>query len=145
MILEVVERAPDKSVLDQTERPTDRGPHEVRDAAFDQIESVVSPASQEDKISSSLPREDADFREIIDEFLVQLKIWVTEMRQAFERHDVDALRRLAHTLKGSAGMAGFHGFTGPAARLGELIREEKWKEADEILEAIEQKASRAAR
>jgi CheY-like chemotaxis protein/HPt (histidine-containing phosphotransfer) domain-containing protein len=81
--------------------------------------SGVSNGSQEstDAIQSSLPLDDQDYREIVNEFIEQLEDRAGQMRAAANRGDLAELARLAHWLKGTGGSAGYEQFTIPAARL----------------------------
>ena len=84
-------------------------------------------------VFSTLPTEDPDFREIVEEFIVRLQTQLATMQQALESNDLSELARLAHWLKGAAGTAGFPGFTKPAKDLETLIQEEQ---CDQIEAAV---------
>jgi CheY-like chemotaxis protein/nitrogen-specific signal transduction histidine kinase len=75
------------------------------------------------QIVSSLPTEDADFREIVEEFVARLEEKLAAMEQALSVSDYDELAQLAHWLKGSGGTVGFDAFTLPARELETLANQ----------------------
>jgi HPt (histidine-containing phosphotransfer) domain-containing protein len=84
-------------------------------------------------LQSTLPIEDPDFLEIVQEFSDRLQHQIGEMQKAWEHRELSELASLAHWLKGSGGTAGFHAFTSPAAKLEKLAKE---KRLDEICAAL---------
>ncbi|HEX4053146.1 MAG TPA: ATP-binding protein [Tepidisphaeraceae bacterium] len=84
-------------------------------------------------LESTLPIEDPEFLEIVQEFADRLHEQIGEMQKAWERKELSQLASLAHWLKGSGGTAGFNAFTNPAAKLEQLARE---KRLDEIAAAL---------
>jgi PAS domain S-box-containing protein len=84
-------------------------------------------------LESTLPIEDPEFLEIVQEFSDRLHEQLGEMQKAWERQELGELASLAHWLKGSGGTAGFNTFTSPAARLEKLAKE---KRLDEIAAAL---------
>ncbi len=76
-----------------------------------------------DPLVSSLPTEDPDFREIVEEFIEKLHKQLDAMEQACESDCMEELAFLAHWLKGSGGTAGFKAFTEPAKRLEYFAKE----------------------
>jgi CheY-like chemotaxis protein len=68
-------------------------------------------------IKSSLPTEDPEFAEIVDEFVDRLHQQVGAIHQAWDRQALDELARVAHWVKGSGGTAGFDALTAPAKAL----------------------------
>ena len=74
-------------------------------------------------LESTLPIEDPEFLEIVQEFADRLHEQIGEMQKAWERKELSQLASLAHWLKGSGGTAGFNAFTNPAAKLEQLARE----------------------
>jgi signal transduction histidine kinase/DNA-binding response OmpR family regulator len=93
----------------------------------------LKAAGKERILVSSLPTEDLDFREIVEEFVELLNEKLEAMTQACAAQDVNELAQLAHWLKGAGGTAGFSAFTEPAEELGELAED---GQIDEIQEAI---------
>jgi len=84
-------------------------------------------------LESTLPIEDPEFLEIVQEFADRLHEQIGEMQKAWEQQELSQLASLAHWLKGSGGTAGFHAFTNPAAKLERLVKE---KRLDEISAAL---------
>jgi len=82
---------------------------------------------------STLPTEDPDFREIVEEFIKRLQVQLAAMQRASEAQDLQELANLAHWLKGSGGTAGFSAFTQPAKHLESLIQDQQ---CDEIEAAV---------
>jgi len=89
-----------------------------------------------ESIRSMLPTDDAEIREIVEEFLDSLEARLAEMEQAWGQGDMDQLARLAHWLKGAAGTVGFGCFTAPAANLEQFASEASPSQAAEPLQAI---------
>ena len=85
---------------------------------------------------SSLPIEEPEFCEIVREFVVFLNELLAEMRQALKEEDVERLAELSHTLKGSAGTAGFAVFTEPARQLEKLARQGRLGDAPPAFETL---------
>ena len=71
----------------------------------------------EDLIRSCYPSDDEDYREIISDFMDQMKTKSKRMRSLVATGQYEDLRFEAHWLKGTAGTAGFDQFTVPAIRL----------------------------
>jgi signal transduction histidine kinase/CheY-like chemotaxis protein len=82
---------------------------------------------------STLPSDDAEFCEIILEFIDRLQQQLQAMQQAWDTGNFDELSRLAHWLKGSGGTAGFPAFTQPAKRLETMVKEHRDEEIVAIL------------
>ncbi|MFI5456028.1 MAG: PAS domain S-box protein [Isosphaerales bacterium] len=97
--------------------------------------SVASRRASE--LTSALPTDDPEFREIVEEFLVTLDARLRAMRAAWEREDRDELARLAHWLKGAGGTAGFDAFTEPARRLEEHAKHGPRDDAGHALHEVE--------
>ena len=82
---------------------------------------------------STLPTENPEVREIIEEFIQRLQFQFVAMQRALESRDFPELARLAHWLKGAGGMAGFPAFTQPAKHLESLVHDQR---CDEIETAV---------
>jgi two-component system, sensor histidine kinase len=93
-------------------------------------------------ILSTLPLDDPDFREIAEEFIVLLREQLQNARQAFASNDISELARLGHTLKGTAGGAGFDVLGTPAAQLEQLAKGNRVEEISSCLEVLEELAGR---
>jgi CheY-like chemotaxis protein len=87
-------------------------------------------------LTSTLPMDDADFREIVGGFVLRLAEQIEAMQAAYQSQDLGQLAALAHWLKGAAGTMGFHAFTEPAMRLEHLARQGALPEAGEALQVI---------
>jgi len=105
--------------------------------------SVPDPMLQQ-KILSTLPLDDADFREIVADFIQRLGEQLLDMRAARAANDLTELIRLAHWLKGTAGTVGFADFTVPAGRLERAGKEGRANEIDTAFEELERLAARVA-
>ena len=77
----------------------------------------AAPSFKAEPVYSALSYEDSDYREIIEDFRVELALKLAEMNACCDRNDFARLSQLAHWLKGTAGTAGFDHFTIPAIRL----------------------------
>jgi signal transduction histidine kinase/DNA-binding NarL/FixJ family response regulator len=66
---------------------------------------------------STLPLEDAEFRDIVDEFVARFQVRLASMRAALAAGDMIELKSLAHWLKGAGGTAGFQPLTEMAFEL----------------------------
>jgi HPt (histidine-containing phosphotransfer) domain-containing protein len=93
-------------------------------------------------LRSSLPTEDADFREIAEEFVVRLGEKLPQMQQACTARDYDQLAALAHWLKGCGGSAGFDAFTKPARALEQLAKQANSELAPLVIQDLYRLAQR---
>jgi signal transduction histidine kinase/CheY-like chemotaxis protein/HPt (histidine-containing phosphotransfer) domain-containing protein len=85
---------------------------------------------------SSLPTEEPVFHEIAHEFVEYLDQLLAEMRQAAAKKDVTRLAEMAHSLKGSAGTAGFGAFTEPARQLETLAKRRRLDAIDPAIDEL---------
>ncbi len=113
-------------------------------AIFNGEDSASVGSSTRQKLYSTLPVDDPDFREIVEEFVEFLKEYVSEMRKAYDGGDYQALAVLAHTLKGTAGTAGYRAFNEPTKRLEMAAKSEDENRTGIELEAVERLASAVA-
>lgn len=74
------------------------------------------------EISSTLPMDDPDFREIVLEFTRRLSDHLVDIETAWEERNLDALSKLVHWVKGSGGTAGFEILTQQARTIEESLR-----------------------
>ena len=107
-----------------------------------QAPRVPEGSAEEGPLVSSLPTDDPEFREIVAEFGDFLHEQLQILRQAMETADFATIARTAHTLKGTAAMAGFDAFT-PLARSLEQVAKQDRK--DDLWEAIHAIANMAVR
>ncbi len=75
------------------------------------------PDAPRDPIPSELAQEDESFADLVQEFVDGLDQRLKELSQAVTEQDFNALRTLAHQLKGSAGGYGYPILTEKAAEL----------------------------
>ena len=98
---------------------------------------AVSPAKKANSaIYSTLPLDDWEFREIVEEFIQRLREKLVAMQVALEQGRGEELRSLAHWLKGAGGSAGFPMFTEPAKNLEQVARQNHLEEAGPWLDQI---------
>jgi CheY-like chemotaxis protein/HPt (histidine-containing phosphotransfer) domain-containing protein len=73
-------------------------------------------------LRSTLPTDDPDIREIVQEFVDSVPERIEAMSAALATNQYEELARLAHSLKGCGGTAGFHCFTQPAGEIEQLAK-----------------------
>jgi CheY-like chemotaxis protein/HPt (histidine-containing phosphotransfer) domain-containing protein len=71
---------------------------------------------------STLPADDPAIREVVTEFIDSIASRLDAMSAALASENYDELARIAHSLKGSGGTAGFNCFTEPSARIEQLAK-----------------------
>jgi len=71
---------------------------------------------------SQLLAEDADLRDIVEEFVDNLTERVEEMQQAFQKTDWEMLTTFAHRLKGAAGSYGYPDISKLCAEMEQRFR-----------------------
>ena len=71
----------------------------------------------------SVFEDDPDMREIVQEFVDDLKERTSEIEQALASRSYDQLRTLAHQLKGAGGGYGFDAITDSAGQLEHALKE----------------------
>jgi PAS domain S-box-containing protein len=111
----------------------------VERSASSRIPADVPP------LQSSLPIEDPDFLEIVQEFADRLHDQIGEMQKAWANQELAQLASLAHWLKGSGGTAGFAAFTNPAAKLEKLAKEKRLEEIAAALADVQDLGRRVVR
>ena len=101
---------------------------------------AVDPASAEEPggppLISTLPMDDPEFLEILDEFIAKLPLRLSAMRSAAGRGDFEEVAGLAHWLRGSGGTAGFLPLTEPSARLERAAHSGHSPEVEAAIDAI---------
>ncbi len=90
----------------------------------------------------TLPLDDPDFREIVENFVARLGERLDEMDSALATLDLSALAKLAHWLRGTGGSVGFADFTEPSTRLEDLAREGRVAEIPDTLRHLRELAAR---
>ncbi len=112
------------------------------------VQSQEPPGAPSDKlfirspIRSKLPLDDAEFVEIVRDYLLSLHREVAHLEAAVQARDPVATMAIAHWLKGSGGTAGFPCFTAPAARICEAIKTNDWGDIERHLLSIRHFAER---
>jgi signal transduction histidine kinase/DNA-binding NarL/FixJ family response regulator len=106
--------------------------------------AAPQPAEPEGKsaLVSSLPTDDPEFRQIVLDFVAFLEEHRAAMRKAWQAGDLQNLAFLAHTLKGTAGCAGFDALTDPTKHLEQLAKNNQADEIAAALQAIDDLAGR---
>ncbi len=92
---------------------------------------------------STLPLDDPEFREIVEEFVLSLPDQLVGLRDACEAGDSEQLTRLAHRLKGSSGMAGFPDLMNAAKQVEDRARTKDGDGAATALEMLRRLCARA--
>jgi PAS domain S-box-containing protein len=93
-------------------------------------------------VVSTLPTDDPEFLEIVQQFVVRLNEKIADMQTALSRGNFKELAHLAHWLKGTSGTVGFLPFIEPAQRLERLARDGHSEGVPEALATLEEMASR---
>jgi HPt (histidine-containing phosphotransfer) domain-containing protein len=91
---------------------------------------------------STLPTEDLDFREIVEDFTASLRNKLATARAACVAGDLRTVAEFAHWLKGSGGTAGFDAFTRPAGELEMLARRAQSQKIPQRIADLERIAQR---
>jgi two-component system sensor kinase len=87
-------------------------------------------------IVSTLPEDDLEFREIIEEFVEQLHLHLEGMRRALAQRDFQRVKERAHWLKGTGGMAGFDVLRAAALRLEHAAMQGQSEAASDALDDL---------
>ncbi|MCM2373419.1 PAS domain S-box protein [Aporhodopirellula aestuarii] len=98
--------------------------------------TTVSQGQSPEPIRSKLPTDDAEIREIVEEFLDTFEYKFGEMKRAWDAGDMNELANLAHWLKGAAGTVGFGCFTEPASNLEGAAKERIYTQVGDPLKNI---------
>jgi CheY-like chemotaxis protein len=93
-------------------------------------------------IRTTLPEEDPEFCQIVQEFVEKFRSQVTAIAGAWEKGDLAGLAALAHWVKGSGGTAGFPALTDPARALERAAREQRLDEVASSIASLHDLASR---
>jgi PAS domain S-box-containing protein len=102
------------------------------------------PAAAGQRIVSTLPMSDADFRAIVEHFVDRLADQLAALQAAAAAGNNVEVARLAHWLKGTGGTVGFAEFTEPAARLVDLARSGTSDEIGSAIRDLQEMATRIA-
>jgi PAS domain S-box-containing protein len=104
--------------------------------------ALTSVSTLSDKIVSTLPTDDTEFREIVEQFVARLREKTAEMNAALAIGDLRELSGLAHWLKGTSGTVGFPSFIGPARQMEQLAHEGRTDGFRELIAHVEQLTER---
>ena len=100
--------------------------------------SPIELSQPPQKLISQLLADDADLRDLVEEFVAALPQRVEELKQAYEALDWEQLAMLAHRLKGASGSYGYPDLSTLAATMEQSFRSQqaddfaawtKWLEA----------------
>ncbi len=81
--------------------------------------------STDRKLVSQLLSQDADLRDIVEEFVGSLPQRLDELKQAYQALDWGQLAGLAHRLKGASGSYGYPQLSELAARMESAFRQQQ--------------------
>jgi CheY-like chemotaxis protein/HPt (histidine-containing phosphotransfer) domain-containing protein len=95
-----------------------------------------APASPRRQLQSTLPTDDPEIREIVQEFVESIPKRISAMSAALDANEYDELARLAHALKGCGGTAGFNCFTLPAAKIEQLAKAHQLDDVSHTLQEL---------
>ncbi|WP_162006822.1 hybrid sensor histidine kinase/response regulator [Roseimaritima sediminicola] len=98
-----------------------------------QLDTPPTSTAAHRPIRSSLPMDDAEFREIVIDFLPRLEQRGRALQQAFEAGQWKPLSEIAHWMKGSAGTTGFQPLVDPAARLQQAAERQDAEACGELV------------
>jgi signal transduction histidine kinase/DNA-binding response OmpR family regulator len=116
------------------------------EAVRSRLDRGRSPTTDDASLTSTLEDDDL-IRDLLPAFLATLSDWATQLEAASARGDYDALKRVAHQLRGAGGGYGYDRITDAAAALEiELARDERASTcAVEALVTLCRRTSRVAR
>ena len=89
----------------------------VSSASTDRSSSPVATSPEAARLRSTLPYDDEDYREIIEDFIAIAVTRTAEAATSLSKSDWTELKNYAHWLRGTAGTAGFESFSIPAQKL----------------------------
>lgn len=95
------------------------------------------------RLVSQLLVEDAELRDIVEEFVQGLSNRLTELRAAHAQLDFDQLALLAHRLKGAAGSYGYPDISHVCAEMEQQFRNHEVNTFDRRLTELQQLVSAA--
>ena len=100
------------------------------------MNSAPEPSRQA-KLFSQLLLEDADLRDVVEEFVAGLLERSDELRQAHERLDWDMLATLAHRLKGAAGSYGYPDISRLCAEMEQHFRQHQAEDFQRFMRELD--------
>ena len=123
-----------------TSGPIDRIVNAVRVAPVN-----VAPSVRHEEacpLVSTLPMNDAEFREIVVRFIDRLDVQIEKMRAALADKDAQELANLAHWLKGAGGTVGFGLLSTMGKDLEVTVKSRDWAGSGDLLDQLEAHARR---
>lgn len=115
--------------------PIDRIVDAVRAAPMKSVPAVKPVDTR--PLVSTLPMNDAEFREIVVRFVGRLDAQLLKMRAALADKDAQELANLAHWLKGAGGTVGFGILSELGRDLETSVKARHWSGAGDLLDQIE--------
>ncbi len=112
--------------------------------AAERMSAAAPAAAVGSPLFSTLPMDDREFREIVQEFVERLQPRIAAMQQASEKRDYKELAQLAHWLKGAGGTAGFAALTEPARRLEGFVHDQQCDDIETAVTELMDLAKRIA-
>ncbi len=79
-------------------------------------------STRAERLISQLLLEDADLRDVVEEFVAGLETRICELQEAHQKLDFEALTTLAHRLKGAAGSYGYPDISQHCAEMEQRFR-----------------------
>ena len=122
----------------------ERGSAPETDSAVARPAPAAHGSTTDFRLETTLPMDDAEFREIVGEFIVRLRVKLEQMRQATASHNWTELSQLAHWLKGAGGTAGFAPLSTAAQRLEQQAKGGQVEQVERALGDIELLCERIA-
>ena len=119
----------------QMSGPIDRIVDAVRAAPMKSVPAVKPVDTR--PLVSTLPMNDAEFREIVVRFVGRLDAQLLKMRAALADKDAQELANLAHWLKGAGGTVGFGILSELGRDLETSVKARHWSGAGDLLDQIE--------
>lgn len=98
---------------------------------------LLANATLSDVVISELPVDDAEFAEIVTEFVERFRARLAEMHDARVEENWQELAELAHWLAGAGGSAGFPILTSTARELESMLLEDDFAQVDDQLERLD--------
>jgi PAS domain S-box-containing protein len=106
------------------------------------VSTTAAVSARVERLVSTLPLGDPDFREIVEQFVGRLGERLDMIERAFETNDLPGLAKLAHWLKGTGGSVGFADFTEPSSQLEDLARDGRIEGIPDAIARLRQIAAR---
>jgi PAS domain S-box-containing protein len=89
-----------------------------------------------DRLFSTLPTDDLEFQEIVEEFVDRLQEKLEQIQTAVAQGDLDEAAAIAHWVKGSGGTVGFDAWTIPAGELESAARRREVARLPELIRRL---------